>query len=184
MHITQTKTGGIVIDATSGNGKDALFLATLLRKREDCSLICIDIQEKAIKATRELLLTNGHETSTKIKLILDSHENLPLQKQNLLLIVYNLGYLPKGDKSITTKTHSSIQSILQATDFLMNGGMISVTCYPGHPEGLKEQLELSELFHSFDPSIWEVNFFQWTNRANSPSIFLIQKKQPLADKIF
>ena len=55
------------------------------------------------------------------------------------LIVYNLGYLPGSDKLLTTKTSSTLLSVEKALSLIAPNGAISITCYPGHEEGKKEE---------------------------------------------
>lgn len=47
---------------------------------------------------------------------------------------YNLGWLPGGDKSITTKLEDTLESIEAAKRLVRHGGMISVMLYTGHSE--------------------------------------------------
>lgn len=47
---------------------------------------------------------------------------------------YNLGWLPGGDKSITTKLEDTLESIEAAKRLVKHGGMISIMLYPGHAE--------------------------------------------------
>ena len=49
--------------------------------------------------------------------------------------VFNLGYLPQGDKSITTTTSTSLEAIKKAVK-LMDKALF-VVCYIGHEEGEK-----------------------------------------------
>ncbi len=83
------------IDATAGNGKDTLLLSQLV---PNGYVIGFDIQEIAIQRSRERLKERSHVT-----LHLRSHEEidripLPFPPR---LIIYNLGYLPGGNKAIT-----------------------------------------------------------------------------------
>ena len=91
------------------------------------------------------------------------------------LIVYNFGYLPQGDKSITTLVQSSKDSVHAALDLLMPGGVISATLYPGHPEGMREQTALLDMAARLDPSRWGVTWHTWPNRTLSPTLLLLQK---------
>jgi len=160
------------IDATCGNGKDSLVLSQILKPLKGM-LFCIDIQEKAIENTKVLL-----QNETIAQFYLQSHETLPEvpSSHNLKLIVFNLGYLPSGDKTLTTKVDSTLQSVLNALNVLSFGGMVSITCYPGHLEGKKEQEALLEMLSKLDPMIWSFTTFFWPNRNASPSLFLVQKK--------
>lgn len=47
---------------------------------------------------------------------------------------YNLGWLPGGDKSITTELEDTLESIEAARRLVKSGGMISVMLYRGHAE--------------------------------------------------
>ena len=49
--------------------------------------------------------------------------------------MFNLGYLPGGDKSVTTLRTTTLEAIRKAVDKLTVGGVLTVTIYPGHPEG-------------------------------------------------
>ena len=90
----------IVIDATCGNGNDTLYLA---EKVTNGFVYGFDIQKEAIDNT-QLKVSDFNNVS----LIQDSHENVKqhVLERHLNLIdcaIFNLGYLPKGDKSIVSK---------------------------------------------------------------------------------
>lgn len=163
-----------VIDATCGNGKDSLVLAKLL-KPQNGILFCIDIQKQAIENSKALLETDF----PFVQFYKQSHEKLPSipSSHSLKLIVFNLGYLPGGDKSLTTQVTSTLESISAALEVLSPGGVLSITCYPGHLEGKKEQKALLERLSTLDPFTWSFSTFFWPNRHTSPSLFLIQKKK-------
>ena len=50
------------------------------------------------------------------------------------MILFNLGYLPCGDKSITTNHESTLKAVINSLDMLDNNGLILIVFYP-HPEG-------------------------------------------------
>jgi hypothetical protein len=161
-----------VIDATSGNGKDSLFLASLLSSGK---LFCYDIQEKAIESTK-LLLETHLINFDKITLVHGSHElfsevppSLPIK-----LITYNLGYLPKGDKSITTKKDSTIRSIKLATKLIIPTGAISITCYSGHEEGKIEEEAVYSFVSSLDKQRFTSSIHIWS-KSKAPSLVWIRK---------
>jgi Putative rRNA methylase len=173
------KPGDHAIDATCGNGKDTLALAQLLFAHSPQStLIGIDIQSEAIWRTRALLQTSlSHEENGRVFLYQQSHAAFPeyAYQVPIRLIVYNFGYLPSGDKSITTLANSSLESIQAALSLLIAGGVISATCYPGHSQGESEQAALLAYVRCLDPSQWSVSWHTWPNRALSPTLLLIQK---------
>lgn len=167
----------LVIDATCGNGLDTLTLAKLSLGKGG-SLYAIDIQSNALEATKNLLKENLAEDSFKsMKFVEGCHSVFPseIQKLTVKLIVYNLGYLPKGDKSLTTRTETTIKSILNAKELICTQGAISIMCYPGHPEGEKEEKALLDLISTWNSHEWDCCYHQWINRPKSPSLLFLKK---------
>lgn len=125
-----------VIDATTGNGNDTLFFATLVTKGQ---VFGFDIQKEAILATQEKV-----KDFPNVSLYQDSHENILNLKlaKKVKIILFNLGYLPNGDKTITTKASSTLKAIQNGLQILDENGKILVVIYPGHAEGKKEKAEI------------------------------------------
>ena len=126
--------GDIVVDATLGNGFDALFLAQ--RIGEAGQLYGFDVQPQAITQS-EILLAD--ETCFK-SFFLKGHEFMasvlpPEAKGQIKGIMFNLGWLPNSDKSIITKPDTTISAIKQGIDWLAEGGKLSLMVYPGHQGG-------------------------------------------------
>src|SRR5690606_25537032 len=67
-------------------------------------------------------------------------------------IRYNLGYLPGGDKTITTLADHTVDSLQCAVKLIKPGGIVSILCYPGHTEGKTE----TERVRSFATELGEV----------------------------
>ena len=107
-------------DMTLGNGYDSLKLLNYFPEAE---LIGFDIQEVAIKNTKETL---KDIPSSRYKLLLDSHENVDKYVDKLDLVLYNLGYLPKADKTIVTKAKSTLKSLQSSLSLLNVGGLIII----------------------------------------------------------
>ena len=162
----------IIIDATLGNGFDTLFLANL-----DLLIFGYDIQKKAIENAQERLKSNLSKDQLKnIFLINKSHEDFSDIKNEVDLIIYNLGYLPTSDKSITTMTKTTLISIQAALNKLSSKGAISITCYPGHLEGEKEETAILEFLKTLNREKFEIRYHKWKNRGKSPSLIWIKKK--------
>jgi hypothetical protein len=178
------RNGGWAIDATCGNGKDTLALAGILRKKQG-GIIGLDLQQEAINKTKELLqLHLSAEDQARVYLYCQSHTHFPLiaQENPIQLIVYNLGYLPKGNKLMTTLTTSTLESVKKAMALIVLGGTISITCYPGHEEGKREENALlGELSH-LCPRNWNLCFHTFPNRTIAPSLLLIQKQYQSIEK--
>jgi len=164
--------GDWIIDATCGNGHDSLILAILL---QNGGLIGLDIQQKALESTRLRLNSSG--INAPIYLFQQSHVSFPAlaYEHPIRLIVYNLGYLPGGDKSLTTQTDTTLTSINAALQLLEPGGLLSITCYPGHEEGGKEQEALISQLSQLKSSDWNVCHHTFPHRILAPSLLLIQK---------
>jgi len=163
---------GVVVDATLGNGHDLVALAKMIN---GCApLVGYDIQTEAIANTQKKIkeeLTKEEKTNLLIK----NQSHADLIEENIKLIVYNLGYLPGANKAITTQTESTLKSIQLALPRLIEDGLISITCYPGHPEGARELQALKEFAQSLCKKSFCVSFMQWLNRKNAPCLLLIQR---------
>jgi SAM-dependent methyltransferase len=165
------------VDATCGNGYDTLFLSQLLEKGE---VYAFDIQPKALENTKAQL-----PDSSRVSLFLASHANWDKNTfpKAPRLIVYNLGYLPKGDKQITTLTETTLQSLEKALQLLAPDGAISITCYPGHKEGEKEEAAILEFLSKIPSQQWTICHHRFLNRLHSPSLIWITPpaaKNPLS----
>lgn len=170
------KRGDKVIDATCGNGHDALILAKLVGSKGH--LVAFDIQKQAIQTSRTYLSENiPIEDMPQVDFILGCHSHFPetISKESVRLVVYNLGYLPRTDKSVITKTETTLKSLEKAMELLMPGGVISITCYPGHEGGDKEEIAILELVKNLSQEKWSSCYHQWINRKKSPSLILLQK---------
>lgn len=159
----------VVIDATCGNGYDAQILSEINPQK----LYCLDVKPEAIAATRARL----ESAACSVSYHLGCHSSFPheLAEETVDLIVYNLGYLPGSDKTETTKAATTLDSVKQGLKLLKRGGIISITCYPGHLEGAEEEKALLHMAKGLAPSEWNSTHFQFLNRKKSPSLILIQR---------
>jgi Putative rRNA methylase len=176
-------TGECAIDATCGNGHDSLVLSKLLfpndLNKNGSKLFVIDCQIEAIQCTKEQLKKNlTLDCLETIQFFHQCHSSFPLEIQphSIKLIVYNLGYLPGGNKQLTTTLSTTVQSLKSAIPLIHQGGVISITCYPGHPEGKIEELGVLDFITSLNPQEWSCCTHRWMNRKKSPSLVMLQKK--------
>ncbi|MFP4698148.1 MAG: class I SAM-dependent methyltransferase [Eubacteriales bacterium] len=167
------KEGDKVIDATVGNGNDTIFLAKKVGSTG--KVYGFDIQKKAIDKTREKLTKLNIED--RVILLFDTHEKIKNYiNQQVMCVMFNLGYLPNGDKSIITKDASTIIALGQALELLKENGIISVVCYYGHDGGIKEKEAVEEYIKGLNTNKYEVISIRNDNRIhNSPILFLIKK---------
>ena len=159
------KRNDLVIDATIGNGKDTLLLAKMVPFGK---VFGFDIQEKAIEKTKEEL---KKENITNFQLFQTGHENmadvLKEYHNKISFILFNLGYLPHGNKEITTTVETTKKALESAEKLLNQKGKILITVYPGHPQGKKESTFLKEYVKGKD-------FIEFHNTDNKIAPYLIQ----------
>ncbi|MCE5319058.1 MAG: class I SAM-dependent methyltransferase [Parachlamydia sp.] len=166
--------GDILIDATCGNGHDTLTLARLHPRL----LYAIDIQPTALESAHKRLDQElSSSLLSSIKFIEGSHAQFPPQitPASVKLLVYNLGYLPGGDKATTTQSSTTLESVAKALELVVPGGAISITCYPGHEEGAREEAALLSFAEQLDKQVWSCCHHRWINRKQAPSLLLLQK---------
>lgn len=158
----------VIIDATMGNGYDTIFLASLAKH-----VYAFDIQEQAFIETKKKVESRQ---LSNVSLILDSHEHFNLYVPSFKGAVFNLGYLPNGDKSITTKKETTIGTIELMLSYLSDGGFIEIVVYPGHPEGLLESEALTSFLPKLNPTFYKVLKIQLPFQNNQPPyIYMIHK---------
>jgi 16S rRNA G1207 methylase RsmC len=170
--IKQLDSPRIIVDATVGNGNDALRLA---QEFPESLIFGFDIQEKALKSTEELLKQNN---ISNVKLILDSHSNIhSYVMEPIDLVVFNLGYLPRSDKELHTRSKDTISAIESCLARLTGNGLIMITAYPGSIRGEVEDIDLQNFICSLDQLFWDVTMIQMMNqRKKPPVLYIIHKK--------
>lgn len=117
----------IVVDMTCGNGYDTHFLAN-----HAGHVYAFDIQEEAILSSKQL-----NQNFSNITYIHSDHSRVNFEeKAPFTGAIYNLGYLPRSDKSIITTSHTTVSSLKNIfpllTDFLV------IACYLKHEGGYEE----------------------------------------------
>lgn len=165
--------GDCAIDATCGNGNDTLLLAELVGT--EGLVWAFDIQPEAVSQTYSKL--TAANMSERVRLINAGHETM-LQHVDrpVKAAVFNLGYLPGGDRSLITRPDTTLAALKLSADLLMPGGIIAVTVYPGHSGGEEERMRVetwagrlaTREFH-----VWRMGQINVT--AEAPYLILIQK---------
>lgn len=164
-----------VVDATIGNGHDTLFLANCVGS--EGKVIGFDIQEAAIISTKTRLEEAG-VCGESYELYEESHANLSERVSvGVGVIMFNLGYLPSGDKEIITKVESTMKALKSALDKLRQGGVLSVMCYPGHAGGDTEAAAVKEWFTEVDGDRYGVTLFQREGAKETTPFLLVAQKQ-------
>ncbi|WP_019271878.1 class I SAM-dependent methyltransferase [Neisseria lactamica] len=164
--------GGNALDGTAGNGHDTLFLAQTTGIRG--KVWAFDIQPQALSRTRCRLKEAG---CRNVQLISDGHENLKQYvSEPLNAAIFNFGWLPGGDKSLTTRTETSIPALSAALSLLEEGGMLVAVLYPGHGSGKQEAEAVEQWSKGLPQEQFAVLRYGFTNRKNNPPYLLAFEK--------
>lgn len=165
--------GGVAVDFTMGNGHDTSFLSKTVG--ETGRVYAFDIQPEAIESTKKTLLSDG--CPDNVTLILDSHSNVKKYVDGTINAgMFNLGFMPGGDKSKTTMRETTLPAVRDAISMLAPGGIVSVAIYPGHAEGDAEGRELREYYASLDRHVLCCTEIHIVNSPASPYFTIIEKR--------
>lgn len=168
--------GDTVLDATCGNGNDTLMLAKACGNSGH--VYAFDIQAQAINSTKALLNKYSIHHVTYIH---DSHAHIDqyipvTMNGKITAAIFNLGYLPRGDKTIITTPASTIAAIKKLLQFIRLGGRIALVIYHGHPGGQEEKNEVLSFVTSLSQAHYEVVQYAFLNHKNSPPFVIIIEK--------
>lgn len=180
MMAVYVREGDTVIDATAGNGHDTHFLARLVGPNG--KVFSFDIQEEALAQTRKRL-EDDPDPADHVTLLQSCHTQLREQlpdtaPRSIKGIMYNLGYLPGGDRQLTTTLQTTLASLEQALELLAEGGILTVVCYPGHDEGAKESAAVSEWIEALPGKTFGVVRLNLPARKNAPYLLSVIRRKP------
>ena len=85
-------------------------------------------------------------------------------------IVFNFGYLPCGDHSISTKADTSIRAIETGLTLLKKGGLMSLCIYSGGDTGFEDRDAILDYVKVLDAKKYAVLRMDYYNRPNNPPI--------------
>jgi SAM-dependent methyltransferase len=165
--------GQHAVDATCGNGHDTLLLARLVG--ESGHAWGFDIQQQALAETGRRLADAGLDN--RVTLLHTGHEELaqhvavPVQA-----VLFNLGYLPGGDRSIITRPETTLNALEQGLQLLAPGGVVMVTVYPGHNGGSDEQATVEAWAAGLDPKTYHSWRMGQTNVSETAPYLLLAQK--------
>ncbi|RFU60193.1 class I SAM-dependent methyltransferase [Bacillus sp. V59.32b] len=170
--------GNIAVDATAGNGIDTLFLARLTGNGGH--VYAFDIQDEAIATTSHRLQSEGMRG--RCTLFQTGHENMkamiPESKfEKITAAVFNLGYLPGGDKTIATRADTTISAIEQLLEIMAPEGIIVLVIYHGHPQGADERDSLLHYVSNLPQEQAHVLQYSFINQVNHPPFIIAIEKR-------
>ena len=167
------KEGDAVADFTMGNGHDTLFLSKTVG--ESGRVFAFDIQRDALKSTEKRLKEKG--APNNYTLICDSHHNADKYIDRPIKAgMFNLGYLPGGDKTITTKRETTLSAIKTAINLLAPDGILLIAVYPGHEEGEIEGELIHEMLSELDRRRYCCAKFRIINSPASSYFYIVESK--------
>lgn len=158
----------VLIDATCGNGNDSLYLA---QQYPNSQIIGFDVQPLAITNSQ-----NRCREYQNVKFILDSHSNVDQYvTEAVSLAIFNLGYLPRADITVTTMADSTICAIEKILELLVSGGAIIITLYRG-VTNLAETNQVLEYLRTINKDFYIVSMYDLINLNGNPFNVIIERK--------
>lgn len=168
--------GALAVDATVGNGYDALFLAHRVGAKG--RVLGFDVQKSALAGARELLKFVG--SIDRVSLIHDSHSRLTNYLPEHAAIhgaMFNLGYLPRGNRQIITRPETTVTALRAVLEHLAERGRVTLLVYRGHEGGLEEYREVRGFLEQLPAQQWHIEELVSTSDSPvAPRLFRIQKK--------
>ena len=165
--------GDIAVDFTMGNGHDTEFLSKTVG--ESGHVYAFDIQQQAVDSTARHLETAG--CPQNYTLIHASHQYVKdYVKVPFKAGMFNLGWLPGGDKTITTMRESTMPAIEAAIDLMDRDAILNVAVYPGHAEGDAEGKMICEYLAGISRHRVCATRVNILNSPTSPYFIVIETK--------
>lgn len=169
--------GDIAVDATAGTGQDTVFLCQCVG--ETGRVFAFDIQTAALQQTKDNLEKSGYVG--QVTLIHQSHDMMvpalkaaTVGERAVKAIMFNLGYFPGGDQTITTELETTMVALNEALSLLACGGLITICLYPGHPGGFEEAQAVIRWCETLEAP-FVAHHFQTLNRKSPPTLVIIQR---------
>lgn len=133
--------GDLAVDGTVGRGFDTAFLSE--KVGETGVVIGFDLQREALQATAHRLKAIG---ASNVDLLHQGHETAGdvLQGREVGAAMFNLGYLPRSDKQLTTKSDTTLIAVAAVFEALSVGRRMTLLCYRGHEGGPEEYEAVGE----------------------------------------
>jgi len=169
--------GDPVVDATVGNGHDTAFLAQAVGRGG--RVYGFDVQQAALDETRRR--TADAKVECDLTLFASGHESMRQRVPDgehgrVAAVMFNLGYLPGGDKTTTTQPSTTLPALRQAVDLLRPGGRVTVVLYLGHDGGEEEAAAVRDWAESLDQELYRALSYRFVNQVHQPPRLLVVEK--------
>ncbi len=178
--LTHLKEGDTAVDFTMGNGHDTEFLSKTVG--ESGHVYAFDIQAQAVESTEKNLAAAG--CPDNYTLIHASHHLVAdYVKTPIKAGMFNLGYLPGGDKSVTTMRETTLPAIKAAIDLLDMDAILLIAVYPGHAEGEEEGKMITEYLSTLSRYQLCCTKIRILNSPTSPFFMIVETRdKPVKEK--
>jgi glycine/D-amino acid oxidase-like deaminating enzyme len=169
--------GETVVDATAGNGRDTVFLAGLVGAGG--RVIAFDVQPLALERTRRRLAAGGFRN---VVMHLRDHAELAAavpgsDRGRVGAVMFNLGFLPGGDRARTTSAGSTVRALESALEFLRAGGVATVIAYPASSSGAAEADAVRRCLNRLPPNRFMVREVQSDGlNPGTPILFVVRRE--------
>jgi hypothetical protein len=168
--------GALAIDATVGNGYDALFLGHRVGPKG--KVLGFDVQKAALAGAREILKFVG--SIDHVSLIHDSHTRLADYLPTGAVIhaaMFNLGYLPRGNRQIITRAETTVPALRSVLEHLAERGRVTLLVYRGHEGGVPEYQGVRQFLEELSQDKWLVEeLASTTDSPSAPRLFRVQRR--------
>lgn len=166
--------GATAVDATLGNGHDALWLCSLVG--EEGRVYGFDVQAEAVQNSQNRL--QEASVDQRARLILDGHQHMLkyVPAESADAVMFNLGWLPGAAHGVTTQTETTLQAVNAALMVLKEEGILTICVYPGHEEGAREREALIDWARSLNEREYDAMLRCYLNQSKDPPLMIAVKK--------
>lgn len=167
------------VDATLGNGQDALFLAANVGPGGH--VFAFDVQETALARARLRFANADPHLLGRVSFIQAGHETAqdvlpPKVHGNLRAVTFNLGFLPGSDRQIVTTAPTTLVALESLAGMLQVGGILSVHAYLGHPGGREEGEAVGQWATALSWKLWRVARYEIGNKERNQEVLFLAER--------
>lgn len=167
------RAGDHAIDATAGNGHDTLRLARAVGTGG--RVWAFDIQAAALNSTRQRIWEEGW--GDRVTLVRESHARIgDYVSKGVRVAVFNLGYMPGGNRSVLTRPGSTLEALKSASDLVVPRGRVVIVVYTGHPGGKQEGEAVRRWAGGQAAQGWSVVRYSFSGREGAPPEVLVVRR--------